>query len=242
MIESWHSTLEFELRSLHKFATRAAARAAVAAWIEDYNHVRRHSALGMRQPGGLRAVPGGKGRRVTAAGPLRGPAKEAAAPPLSLLRPLRVRGRHPGLQGAAHRPAGDGPAGRPGPRGPLRPLGTGKAGRPQPAPARRGRNKDNPRWPRSQNRCLHALRGTPAIRADLALLCAGKPGGGATASVMFAELPSDGFTRRQWWRQCTGATTEGIDLVSSCCRAGALQQLFECAEVARDRCLDSWDG
>ena len=47
---SWHSTLEFELRSLHKFATRAAARAAVAAWIEDYNHVRRHSALGMVSP------------------------------------------------------------------------------------------------------------------------------------------------------------------------------------------------
>ena len=56
VIESWHSTLEFELRSLHKFATRAAARTAVAAWIEDYNHVRRHSALGMRSPGGLRAV------------------------------------------------------------------------------------------------------------------------------------------------------------------------------------------
>jgi transposase InsO family protein len=50
VIESWHSTLEFELRSLRQFATRAAARAAVAAWIEDYNHVRRHSALGMKSP------------------------------------------------------------------------------------------------------------------------------------------------------------------------------------------------
>jgi putative transposase len=50
VIESWHSTLEFELRSLHQFATRAAARAAVAAWIEDYNSVRRHSALGMMAP------------------------------------------------------------------------------------------------------------------------------------------------------------------------------------------------
>jgi putative transposase len=50
VIESWHSTLEFELRSLRKFATRAQARSAVAAWIEDYNHVRRHSALGMRSP------------------------------------------------------------------------------------------------------------------------------------------------------------------------------------------------
>jgi transposase InsO family protein len=42
VIESWHSTLEFELRSLHEFATRAEARTAVAAWIEDHNHVRRH--------------------------------------------------------------------------------------------------------------------------------------------------------------------------------------------------------
>ena len=50
VIESWHSTLEFELRSLERFATRAQARAAVAAWIEDYNTVRRHSALGMRSP------------------------------------------------------------------------------------------------------------------------------------------------------------------------------------------------
>ena len=41
---------EFELRSLRSFATRAAARTAVAAWIEGYNHVRRHSALGMRCP------------------------------------------------------------------------------------------------------------------------------------------------------------------------------------------------
>jgi transposase InsO family protein len=50
VIESWHSTLEFELRSLRTFATRAEARAAVAGWIEDYNHVRRHSALGMMSP------------------------------------------------------------------------------------------------------------------------------------------------------------------------------------------------
>ena len=44
VIESWHSTMEFELRSLQHFATRAQARAAVAAWIEDYNTRRRHSA------------------------------------------------------------------------------------------------------------------------------------------------------------------------------------------------------
>jgi putative transposase len=50
VIESWHSTLEFELRSLQHFATRARARAAVAAWIEDYNHHRRHSACQKLSP------------------------------------------------------------------------------------------------------------------------------------------------------------------------------------------------
>lgn len=50
VIESWHSTLEFELRRIEQFPGKAAARAAVAAWIEDYNHDRRHSALGMLSP------------------------------------------------------------------------------------------------------------------------------------------------------------------------------------------------
>ena len=50
VIESWHSTVEFELRRVEHFATRAAARAGVAAWIEDYNQTRRHSALQMSSP------------------------------------------------------------------------------------------------------------------------------------------------------------------------------------------------
>jgi transposase InsO family protein len=50
LIESWHSTLEFELRRVEHFATKAAARAGVAAWIEDYNHHRRHSSLGRVSP------------------------------------------------------------------------------------------------------------------------------------------------------------------------------------------------
>jgi putative transposase len=50
VIESWHSTLEFELRALEHFATRAQARARIPAWIEDYNHRRRHSALAMMSP------------------------------------------------------------------------------------------------------------------------------------------------------------------------------------------------
>ena len=50
VIESWHSTLEFELRRIEQFTTAAQARARVAAWIEEYNRDRRHSALGMRSP------------------------------------------------------------------------------------------------------------------------------------------------------------------------------------------------
>jgi putative transposase len=61
VIESWHSTLEFELRRLEHFATKAAARAGVAAWIEDYNTTRKHSPLGMLSPIGYeRALAAGK--------------------------------------------------------------------------------------------------------------------------------------------------------------------------------------
>ena len=50
VIEAWHSTLEFELRRIEHFATRAQARARIAAWIEEYNTTRRHSACGMMPP------------------------------------------------------------------------------------------------------------------------------------------------------------------------------------------------
>jgi hypothetical protein len=51
VIESCHSTLEFELRSVEHSTTRAAARARVSAWIEDYNQYRQHSALVAEVPG-----------------------------------------------------------------------------------------------------------------------------------------------------------------------------------------------
>jgi transposase InsO family protein len=61
VIESWHSTLEFELRSVEHFPTRASARARVPAWIQDYNNQRRHSALGMMSPAGYeRALQAGE--------------------------------------------------------------------------------------------------------------------------------------------------------------------------------------
>jgi transposase InsO family protein len=48
--ESFNSTLEFELLAHNRFSTRAEAGAAVAAWIEEYNTVRRHSTVGMLAP------------------------------------------------------------------------------------------------------------------------------------------------------------------------------------------------
>jgi putative transposase len=50
VIESWHSTVEFELRRMQDFTTRQQARAAVAAWIEDYNTRRRHTACQKMPP------------------------------------------------------------------------------------------------------------------------------------------------------------------------------------------------
>jgi putative transposase len=50
VIESWHSTLEFELRQVEHFVTRAQARARVAAWIDDYN--RQLPIMSRRWPGG----------------------------------------------------------------------------------------------------------------------------------------------------------------------------------------------
>ena len=73
VIESWHSTVEFELRRIEDFATRAQARGRVAAWIEEYNTTRRHSACGMMSPVAweLAAAPGRRPREPGL--PLRGP-------------------------------------------------------------------------------------------------------------------------------------------------------------------------
>ena len=50
VIESWHSTLEFELRSLEHFTTKAQARARIAAWIDEYNRDRQALGLPDAQP------------------------------------------------------------------------------------------------------------------------------------------------------------------------------------------------
>lgn len=49
-VESFNSTLEHELLSRVRFTTRGEARAAVAAWIDDYNRHRRHSSIAMMSP------------------------------------------------------------------------------------------------------------------------------------------------------------------------------------------------
>ncbi|MGC9669696.1 integrase core domain-containing protein [Planosporangium sp. 12N6] len=38
------------MRARESFATQAATRAQVAAWIDSYNRERRHSTLGMQSP------------------------------------------------------------------------------------------------------------------------------------------------------------------------------------------------
>ena len=49
--ESFFSTLEHEVRSRHRFATKAEARHVVGAWCyEFYNTRRRHSTAGMQPP------------------------------------------------------------------------------------------------------------------------------------------------------------------------------------------------
>jgi transposase InsO family protein len=60
VIESWHSTLEWELRTPEHFATKAAARARIPAWIDDYNHHRRHSSLQMMSPADYEKTLAGK--------------------------------------------------------------------------------------------------------------------------------------------------------------------------------------
>jgi transposase InsO family protein len=54
--ESFNSTLEFELLSRRRFATKAQARQEVAAFIDRYNRVRRHSSCEMHSPVDYEAI------------------------------------------------------------------------------------------------------------------------------------------------------------------------------------------
>lgn len=49
--EAFNSTLEWELLADHApFASHEQARSAITEWIEDYNHQRLHSTIGMLPP------------------------------------------------------------------------------------------------------------------------------------------------------------------------------------------------
>jgi len=48
--ESFNSTLEFELLSRRRFATKGEARREVARFIDRYNRLRRHSSCEMKPP------------------------------------------------------------------------------------------------------------------------------------------------------------------------------------------------
>lgn len=54
--ESFFSTLEFECLRKHRFATKAEARRAVAAYIDRYNRIRRHSSCEMKSPVDYEAI------------------------------------------------------------------------------------------------------------------------------------------------------------------------------------------
>lgn len=54
--ESFFSTLKHELLSRTTFRTKEEARRRVAAWIDNYNRRRRHSACGMKSPIAYEAV------------------------------------------------------------------------------------------------------------------------------------------------------------------------------------------
>lgn len=133
--EAFHSTLEFELRSRTRFATKAEARRAVLEWLEEYNTVRFHSTNGMLSPVDYehgRRRPGAKNydrlrrrRRRHADGKNPDPTvennsgnpeknsgnpekneTEAASPPPETLEPLRDGHRRHALTGPSLRPQG----------------------------------------------------------------------------------------------------------------------------------------
>jgi len=98
-IESWHSTLTFELLDLEHFRTRAQARHRIAAWIDEYNRDRKHSALGMRSPLAFELT-----QPVPAAASLP-PTSPASRPsPSGGLRPALTPAPADGLPGPPERP------------------------------------------------------------------------------------------------------------------------------------------
>ncbi len=101
--EAFFSTLEHEVLSRHRFATKAQARAVVTAWCHDfYNLRRRHSSAGLCHPSNT------KRSRPSNRGPHRGSLHDSGGSPIRVGLGLADR---PVSLGAAVLP-GD-PAGKP---------------------------------------------------------------------------------------------------------------------------------
>jgi transposase InsO family protein len=115
--ESFHSTLEFELRSRQRFTTRDQARRAVTAWLREYNTDRLHSTNGMicpvdyengrRRPGAKtydqlrrrRRTPAARTPTVGAASAERTNTESEAATPPTPVQPLRDPHRRRAVSG-----------------------------------------------------------------------------------------------------------------------------------------------
>jgi transposase InsO family protein len=168
VIESWHSTLEFELRSLHAFAT---------------GH--RHGP--QSRPGSrTTTTPGGTPPSACAAPWITNSPWRERTPPLALLRPLRVPDRLFSLKGAAHRPHGRRPCGPPlTPQASAAPGSRKSGAGPGPAPPGRGHTKASPARPSSLKPKSPRFQGNPGGldggRRD------GGPGGGGGPAAGTAE-------------------------------------------------------
>ena len=135
VIESWHSTLEFELRSLQ--SSRRGRRRELRS--PRGSRITTTSAGTPRSACAVPWITSGCWRERTPrdrGGPAARAGKGGGCAAAVLAAPAWYGAATPASRVLSHRPAGDGPSGRPGPRGPLRPLGAGKAGRPQPCPGR----------------------------------------------------------------------------------------------------------
>jgi putative transposase len=107
--ESFHSTIEFEVRSRTRLPTREQARRVMAAWLQEYDTVRLHSTNGMISPVDYengRRRPGAKTyqqlrrRRHHDRGKTESKSQaEAATPPETLSEPLRDGHRRRAVSG-----------------------------------------------------------------------------------------------------------------------------------------------
>ena len=159
VIESWHSTLEFELRSLRSSlpGRRQDSGGGVDRGLQPCPPALRARDA---QPGGLRAVAGGKGRRVTAAGPLRGPGKGGGCAAAGLAAPAKGTGPPLRPPGCCASPGGRRPCGPPLTPETPRPRQEKRAGH-RPAPPEGGRTKASPCWARSRQPKSPRLEGNP---------------------------------------------------------------------------------